>query len=77
MSHETETVSGAPRYDEKGNVASDKITYCCISPGQHSAFRGSTGVPKQCFGAPTWVEQRYNGLEKYKPSSHLHVGNTS
>ena len=28
------------------------------------AFRGSTGVPRQCFGAPDLLEQRENGLEK-------------
>ena len=27
--------------------------------------RGSTGVPRQCFGT---LEQRYNGLGKYEPS---------
>ena len=32
-----------------------------------NAFRGSTGVPRQCFGAPDYLEQRHNGLEKYGP----------
>ena len=39
--------------------------FCCISPGQHYAFRGSTGVPRQCLRAPNWLEQRYNGPGKY------------
>ena len=25
---------------------------CCSSPGQYFVFKGSTGVPRQCFGAP-------------------------
>ena len=25
------------------------------------------GVLRQCFGAPDWLEQRCNGLEKYGP----------
>ena len=37
-----------------------------ISPGQNCAFRGSTGVPKQCLWAPDWLEQRYNGPGKYE-----------
>lgn len=36
---------------------------CCISLDQHYAFKGSTEVPRQCFGAPNWLEQRYNGPE--------------
>ena len=28
---------------------------------------GSTGVPRQCFGAPHRLEQRINGLGKYEP----------
>ena len=40
----------------------------CISPDQHHAFKGSTGVPRQCSGAPKGVEERHNGLEKYEHS---------
>ena len=49
------------------NGTGDLDVVClCISPGQHSAFRGSTGVLRQCFGAPGWLEQRYNGPGKYR-----------
>ena len=40
---------------------------CWISPGQHSAFRGSTGVPRQCFGAPDGLEQSYMGWRSTNP----------
>ena len=30
-------------------------------------FRASTGVLRQCFGAPDRFEQRYHGLGKYEP----------
>ena len=43
----------------------------CFSPGQHYAFRGSMGVPRQCFGALNWLEQRCNGLGNYEPTSAL------
>ena len=33
---------------------------CFISPGQYYVFRGSMGVPRQCFGM-------YIGLGKYEP----------
>ena len=46
-------------------------TNCCISPGQHYAFRGSTGVPRQCLRAPDWLEQRYNGPRKYEPCTRF------
>lgn len=29
--------------------------------GSALCFRGSLGVLRQCFGAPNWLEQRYNG----------------
>ena len=32
-----------------------------VSSDQHYAFRGSTGVPRQWFGALNWLEQRYHG----------------
>ena len=35
-------------------------TDCCISPGQHYAFKGSTGVLGQCFGALNWLEGNTN-----------------
>ena len=41
---------------------------CGNSLGQHYTFRGSTGIPRQCFWAPERLEQRYNGLGKYEPS---------
>ena len=44
---------------------------CCISPGQHCAFRGSTGVPRQCLRAPDWLEQSYNGPGKYEPKRDI------
>ena len=40
---------------------------CCISLGQRFAFRGSTGVPRQCLGVPSWLEQKYNKLGKSEP----------
>ena len=52
-------------------IAGDK--YCCISPGQHCAFSGSTGVPRQCFGTLSWLEQRYDGLEKYEPRAKVRI----
>ena len=39
-----------------GPVAFFQVSNC--------AFRGSTGVPRQCFGAPDLLEQQKNGLEK-------------
>ena len=41
--------------------------FCFMSPGQHHAFRGSTGVLRQDSGTLNWLEQRYNGLGKYEP----------
>lgn len=35
--------------------------------GQHCAFRGSTVVPRHCFGALDLLEQRIHGLGKYEP----------
>ena len=42
--------------------------HCYIPPCQHRCFRGSTGVPNGCFGAPNWLGQRHSGLEKYEPA---------
>lgn len=42
--------------------------HCCISPGQKYAFRESED---NNFGAPDWLEQSYNGLEKYEPVSRI------
>ena len=36
---------------------------------QSYAFRGGTGVPRQCFGAPDRLEQRFDGLGRYEPAS--------
>ena len=38
-----------------------------FSPGQNYAFKGSTGVPRQCLGTPNYHEQRHSGLGKYEP----------
>ena len=39
---------------------------CCLLyiSGSALCFQG---VPRQCFGALNWLEQRYNGLEKHEP----------
>ena len=39
---------------------------CCFSRSV-LCFQGSAGFPGQCFGAPSRLEQRYNGLGEYEP----------